>query len=690
MQGDPAFDVVRFDVETRSKLDLPLVGAWNYSKHPSTELLTFCFALNDSAVNTYIPDVYNGCRPPDMWSRLVSSPRVLFTPFGAFFEWCIYQHTLVERFGWPPIPVERWRCDKAVAAYWALPRSVDKVGHALDLPIVKDKVGSRVMKKLTKPRKPSKNNKATYHSNPEDFETLHSYCATDVLAQRLIGNYLGDLPPGELLIWQVDQMINKRGVHCDINAVKGAIHLLDIVMGQYQDQIKQVSNGALKTTSQVKEIVAWCASQGFPIDNLQAKTVEDFLDADGQMVLTVGMDQATGQWLEQWHHQPLPDNVRAVLTLRQKASKSSVSKYQKMLAMIDLTDNRIREILLYHGAATGRWAGLGIQIQNFPKGTFKFQSKKNPDAPPVEDVVTLVKYRDYEGLAALGDIPNILSSLLRSMLCAKPGHKLIAADYSAIEARILLWLVGDEHALNIFRTGGDIYKDLATVIYGVSLADVTDEQRWVGKQGVLGLGYQMGWKKFQAQCKKYGVEISEKLAKRVVKAYRAKYPKVVDYWERVENAAIMAVQTGQPVTVGKVTYYMQGDFLRCLLPSGRSISYYKPHFIAHKFNPDKLGLAYWTEDSQTKKWVVTDTYGGKLVENHDQAIAGCILREATITLERHRVPVVLSVHDELVVEVPDNPRFTVDMVSRLLCQLSPWMKGLPLAAEGWEGQRFKK
>jgi DNA polymerase len=300
--GDPQ-SIIRFDVETRSEVDLKKCGPWVYAKHPSTELLVLKFAVGDNAVQTFIPTVFNGCRVPPTWERAVSSPGTLFEAFNAFFEWSIYNHVLVARYGWPVIPPERWRCAMATSCFYALPRSLDMVASdALHLDHQKDKEGHRVMMKLSKPRKPTKNNPAKYHAKLEDFKKLYAYCEKDVETHRAISHTIGSLPPDELLIWQVDQMINKRGVYCDVQAVQGAIAILDQVMGWYQDDIKDLTDGKIQTTGQTAKIVDYCAARGVTLENLQAGTVIESLAG------------------------ALPSDVRQILSLRQSASKSSMRR----------------------------------------------------------------------------------------------------------------------------------------------------------------------------------------------------------------------------------------------------------------------------------------------------------------------------------------------------------------------------
>jgi len=668
-QGDPQFFIVRFDVETRSKIDLRKVGPWVYAKHPSTELLVLSYALGDLPVQTFVPDMMNGCKAPSEWVYLVSQPTTLFEAFNAFFEWSIYYHVLVKRFGWPTIAPERWLCAMAASNYYALPSSLDMVAdNALHLEHQKDKEGHRVMMKLSGPRKPSKNNPAWYHPNQADFEKLYTYCEKDVETHRAISNTIGGLPESEVLIWRVDQMINRRGVYCDIEAVRGAIYILDTVMGWYQDEMKEVTGGFVETTGQLEQIKSFCLSRGVYLENLQAGTIQGLLDQ-----------------IE------FPSDVKRVLELRLAASKSSVKKYQAMLNRVDTEDNRIRSTLKYHGASTGRWSGKGIQPQNFPRGTFAFYDPEDsPNAPHIEDIITLIKIGDIDGLKEYGDVASILSSALRSMLCAAPGKKLIAADYSAIEARVLFWLVGEDKGTRVFETSGLVYEDMASTIYDIPVHKVDKKQRWLGKQAVLGLGYQMGWKKFKEQCTGHGVDVSDTLCKRVVNAYRSKYTKVVSYWEQVNTCALLAIQSNKPVSCGKVTFFCENDFSRIRLPSGRCISYHRPHLVPSRYNPNESALAYWGMVSQSNKWKVIHTYGGKLTENIVQAIAGCLLRQAILNLESNGYPIVMSVHDELVCEVWDSPEYSVKTMSKLMCLMPSWADGLPLKADGWQGKRFKK
>jgi DNA polymerase len=673
--------MIYLDFETRSQCDIKKRGTWNYSRHPSTEVLVMCWAVDGGQVQTFIPEVWDGCPPPAGWLELVNSGQP-FTAHNSFFEMSIYYNVCVFRWGWPVIPWVRWRCSLSVCSYRALPRALEAAAIVMKLTAKKDMTGNRVMLKLSKPRKATKTKKDLFHSAPADFQTLNEYCAKDVETTRELCSRIGTLPPDELKVWQLDQVINSRGVMCDVVGIKGALKIIAALDMEYTNQLKRATMGEVSSTGQVKELVAWCGRMGVTLENLQAETVERVLEDGGTMefnTTTGGFDSV-----------PIPAVVKEVLTIRKNASKSSTKKFMTMLGLASADDARIRSLLIYHGAATGRWSGKGIQIQNFPRGTFKFKSDKNPTAPDFETVLECVRRGDIEAVKRYGSPGEILSSLLRSFLIAAPGKKFVAADYSAIEARVLLWFVGDEKGLGVFRAGGDIYVDMASTIFGVPMNEITDDQRFLGKQAILGLGYQMGFKRFMEQCAGYGKPIPEALARMVVKTYRARFDRVVSMWASVNQAAIHAAATGQPVKCGMVTFQMDGEWLNCVLPSGRAVQYCHPHFVPSRFNPDEASLAYWAVDSQSQKWVEVTTYGGMLVENIVQAISADILRHATINLEYARMPVVLSVHDELVVEVDDTPAVDVKTVENIMCVLPHWAAGLPLESKGWEGKRFKK
>lgn len=654
------------DFETRSEVSLKDLGAWAYSKHPSTHVLCFGWAQASEEPHLWVPTLADS-GPPTEWLEIANDPNVIFEAHYAFFEWCIYNNVLVERHGWPYIPAERWRCSLSVCSYLALPAQLDKVNQVLGLTEHKDTEGHSVMMQLSKPRNPSKNNPRKFFHEQSKFEKLYSYCKQDVRAELCLSARIGMLPAPELAIWHLDQLINKRGVCCDVETIKAAIKINEYVTEHYLSELKKVTGGRIKKPRQIKALKEWLEKNGLFIENLQKETITETLKRTD-----------------------LSDEVRYILFVCQELSRSSIAKYNKMLKMADTADSRIRGTLMYHGAHSGRWTGKDIQPQNYPRGTFKLKDEDNPNAPSEEEIVNLIRNHDVMGLARHGSVTEILSTMLRRMLVAAPGKKLIVSDYSQIEARLVMWLCGEAEGVELFKGELDPYKVMAAAIFGVPYEEVTKDQRFVGKEAILGLGYGMAWKKFQMRCAQKGVELSAKFCKKVVNKYRDTYKKVKRYWDQIETACIAAVQTGTEYTLGNVSAFIQDEFLKIKLPSGRLLSYYKPCLGPHKWDSSKLGLRYWGWSSQGKAWVQKELYGGLLLENIIQGIAGDLMRGAMLRLEPAGYPIVFTVHDEVVTEVPDTPEYSLDRVNHLMSVNPSWGTGVPIEAEGYEALRFRK
>lgn len=656
--------MIYIDFETRSEIDLRKCGAWNYSLHPSTEVHCMAYRLDNRPVKIWIPEFdnsyHNQC-PYDLKVWLFGKEGQRVEAHNAFFEYCIWDHIMVPRYRWPRIDSNRFRCSMAKALSYALPRSLEGATEALDSKYKKDPVGRRIMLKMCKPRKPTEHNKNKYHADPKDFELLYEYCKKDVMAEKALSESLKELPSKELKIWQMDQRINRRGVYCDIDAVKGALIVLTDLDKKAKKEILELTDGEIYSYGQIAAILDYCESNGFKLKSLDKDSVKKALKKE------------------------LPFNVKRILEIRQSMSKSSTKKYQAMLNLA-CKDSRIRSTLVYHGASTGRWAGSGIQPQNYTKGKIKDPKEIKLAIECLKSTYTL---KDPDQFYLYFDNPmSVLSSCLRAMLCAAPNHVLIGADYSSIEARVLLWLADDKRGLELFRNGADIYKDMAATIYNIAIEKVTKEQREMGKRAILGLGYQMGRPKFKKTCYDWGKQVvSNEFAQRVVDTYRDKYKKVVKLWSAMNRAAIICIKTGKTATCGKVKFKKGKRFLYCQLPSGRKLAYYNPKLEIGKYG--KAQIKYWGVDSQSKKWNRQTTYGGKLVENMTQAVARDIMAHAMLRVEKKGYPIVLSVHDEIVSEVKKNFG-SIEEFENLLCKLPQWAKGLPVAADGWKGKRFKK
>jgi DNA polymerase len=511
-----------------------------------------------------------------------------------------------------------------------------------------------------------------WHEKEAELDILFKYCAQDVRVERAISDALpSGLSTKELKVWQMDQEMNHRGVQIDMPLVDAAIAVAAQCKEQADLWISEKTDGVVTSIGQRAKFLNWLSEQPCEgsLDNLQKATVADAVSKP-----------------DLW----TADALRA-LQLRQSVSKTSTKKYDTMAKAV-CTDSRVRGLLAYHGADTGRWAGRIVQPQNFPRGTIKASIESL-----CGDVLTMGR-EDMEMI--YGDPMEVLSSALRGAITSSEGTDLICADYSAIEARGLFWIAGDERALSVFRQGRDIYKDMAVKVYGVEYDDVTAEQRQMGKQAILGLGYQMGAAKFQETCLGYGMEVSLELAQKVVDAYRGTHAPVKAFWYAAQAACFEALERGRggaPVALasGRIqVYHSKEDFLHIRLPSGRKLSFYKPR-LKDLYNPrferNEVKITFMGVNSMTRKYSRLDTYGGKLVENIVQALSRDIMVEAMLELEYQsdKYTPILTVHDEIVAEVPEGVG-SVEEFELLIAKVPGWAKGFPLDAEGWRGKRYRK
>jgi DNA polymerase len=646
------------DFETRSEADLKKVGIWKYSTHPSTEIL--CVGLKVENLETSILAPYEAfCAP------LTAE----FHAHNALFEYCIWNNVGVRLYGWPKVSLESWHCSAALAAYHSLPRSLDGACSALKLPTQKNLKGHRLMLKMSKPRKPTKNNQAKWHEDPVDLERLAEYCKQDVEAEYALVQALGELPRAERELWLITQEINLRGVGVDMDTVAAALKAIAKAEIAAKNQIQYYSSGQIKTPGQVTRILDFCRGRGVVIPSCSADIIDDVL-----------------------RQQPEADpTAREVLRIRRESSKSSLKKYQ---ALANRTDDeaRLRDLLLYYGASTGRWAGMGFQIQNLKRCSF--------EPGDLDHIHQLIQDGNTEGLRIMyGSELDVFSQALRSTLKAPPRRTLIGADYASIEARVLLWLAEDP-GLRVFQTG-DIYVDMASAIYRRPVEYIDKTQRQVGKVAVLGLGYGMGAERFQRTCYDWtGIIISDELATEIVDTYRTKYYQVKEFWNEVEHGMVkLAIKhPGQVVTRkskrAPLAAVVKGDFLTIQLPSGRRLFYREPRLVPGltPWGSEIEKITYMSVDGFTRKWVRTETWGGKLVENITQAVARDIMAAAMKRLNDQRIDVVLSIHDELIVEVDEADAWDVrDAFKEALIRVPGWATGLPIAIDDpWINERYVK
>lgn len=669
--------MIYIDFETRSRLDIKETGAWKYSLDASTEILCMAWALDDGEVQLYLPGTSE--RPP--WAKDLESFKAhggVIEAHNAGFEQAIYYNILVRRFGWPDIDRFAWRDSMAQAAAHALPLSLEKCGKALSLSNVKDTEGRLIMLQLSKPRAPTKTNPKEWMEKedyPEKYERLYSYCMDDVRCERSISKTLPPLTKREQWLWLLDQRINQRGVTCDVDLARKALRIIDQHQEWGVERIKELTGGEITSHSQVIKLKDWVTAQGVTnCPDVRKDTVSKLL-SDSKNI---------------------PEKVKEVLEIRQALGRSSTKKLEAMISAAT-PDNKVRYSLLYHGTTTGRWAGRLIQVQNFPRGN------PNIDADEVLADLACMDYVQFR--SKYSDPLDAISTALRGFIMASPKKHLVAADFNAIEARVLLWFAKEWAALEMFKNGQDIYKDMAAFIYSIPVEEVDKNQRQLGKQAVLGAGFQMGPSKFQMTCQSYGMDVSMELAKKAIYAYREKFPGVPRFWRDTEQAAIEAtINPGKRIEVSGTcwVYDKRSNFLYCYLPSGRPLAYYDPairmkEFTVYDRNTGKPKvktapqLTYMGMSSSTL-WERQETYGGHLVENIVQGTARDCLVEGMFRVEKtKKFLTIMTVHDEIVCEIDENLEEPTLKEFESLLSISPdWALDLPIKAEGWRGLRYRK
>lgn len=727
---------VHADFETQASVDLKKTGAYEYSKHHETRAMCFAFKHPSWPRPKLIP--YRMIELPwnalplsvrEPWQRWALDPEIVFVAHNATFEQCIYNNVLVP-LGWPVLPIEKWRCTAAKAAAVAIPRNLAGAGAVMQTHTQKDFEGHRIMLRLCKPtaayikweKKVEKLLSAwaktkhhltdaelraevgdappkfwTPETAPDDFKKLYHYCKIDVLAEELLDKALPDLPPTEQALWFIDQKINLRGVRIDMPLVE---KVFDTMRSESKAMVKELdvlTMGLVSSGHKRKAILDFLEIEGIALPNLRSATVAEFI-ANGKV---------TG-------------DAKAVLKIRQALSKSSTAKYQSLINTA-ASDGRVRDILLFNAASTGRWGGKGVQPQNLPRGGI---IKDIYSA--IDDIKTL-EIEDLKMLYGRNLMP-LFSSVIRGVFIASEGYEMFVQDYAGVELRVLWWLARHEKGLAMLKNGIDPYRAMASRIFNVALEEVTDAQRQVGKAAVLGCGFGMGAKKFITSAKDvYRADVTKDLAKLAVSAYREEHWPVAELWSEYDQAAMSAVEyPSANYRVGLVSFRTEGRFLKITLPSGRKLSYCDPKLVwrenfkmldkdddmvicrAHQvkayeaegYNVVKTfqlpRLEYFAvnhqarkEDCVIPKWAREATYGGKITENIVQAVARDLLANAIVQADIEGFDVLMHSHDELVCEAPKNV-FSERHYQLTMESLPTWAAGLPLKAEGWKNTRYRK
>lgn len=638
------------DIETYSDVDLISCGVYKYSSSPHFEILLIAYSVDDE--ETVCIDVANGEEPPKEFIEMLLDDTVTKTAFNANFErTCFsnyYQHSFRP---------EAWRCTAVQAAMLALPLSLEGVGAVLGLDKQKMTEGKELIKYFCSPCKATKSNGGRTRNLPKDapekWRQFKTYCIRDVDVEKQIRQRLAKfpIPKREQEIYCLDQRINDRGIMVDRNLVNHAV-ACDLLYKETATARAYELTG-LENPNSVSQLKLWLKEKGLEVDSLAKDTVKDLsMKAEG--------------------------DVQEVLKLRLATSKTSVKKYEAIDRSV-CAENRVHGLLQFYGAnRTGRWAGRLVQIHNLPQNHL-------PDLELARALVSEGRYEEVE--LFYESTPNVLSELIRTAFVAKPGCRFIISDYSAIEARVLAWLAGEEWRLQVFETHGKIYEASASAMFHVPIEEITKTSplRQKGKISELALGYggAVGALTSMGALK---MGLTEEELPGLVSTWRSANPHITAFWWAVDEAAVTAVRDKKPSKVGRVSFEYKSGILFVTLPSGRKLSYVKPRMMLNKFGRE--GLTY-EGIGESKKWMRLETYGPKLVENIVQAASRDILAEAMLRLEKEGFDIVCHVHDEVVLEVPDG-KSSVEEVNEIMAVNPVWTEGLPLKAAGFESPFYKK
>lgn len=642
------------DIETFSDIDLIKCGVYKYADSPAFEILLFAYSIDDGEIN--IIDLVNGEELPEEIAEAIKSDTVIKTAFNAQFE----RVCLSKYLGLPEgeyLNPQSWYCTAVQAAELSLPSSLADVGAALGLERQKMTEGKELIKYFCVPCKPTKSNGGRTRNMPKDapdkWTLFKEYCKRDVDVERQIAEKLKKYPlsKSEHDLYVLDQRINDRGVLVDLEFARQAVKLNSIQSAVATEQAYTLTG--LENPNSVAQLKEWLIENGVEIDSLSKKAVAALADeTDG--------------------------DIQEMLHLRLLMSKTSVKKYEAVMRSV-CKDNRVRGMMRFCGASrTGRWSGQILQVQNLPQNHL-------PDLTLARDIV---KDGDFEMLdMTFGNVPNVLSELIRTVLIPKQNHRFIVADFSAIEARVLSWLAGEQWRLDTFRNGGDIYCASASQMFRVPVEKhgVNGHLRQKGKISELACGYggSVGALKNMGAVE---MGVPEDELQGLINDWRNANPHIVKLWTEVRNAAMKAIKEKTIVSLGKLVFMYERGILFIRLPSGRRLSYIKPRIGTNRFGGDSIT---YMGVGASKKWERLETFGGKLVENIVQAIARDLLASAMMNVANAGYDIVFHVHDEIIAEAPDG-QGSVDEMCKLMSINPDWADGIPLSADGYECEYYRK
>jgi DNA polymerase len=645
-----AAHVFFFDVEAVSLVNLEVVGARIYARHPSTKILTVSFSV-DGGPRRYW---HIGDKLPAEIKRLVAKPKNWRICSHGDFDRLMWLEHLALRYGWPVIPLECWRNTMAIALSLALPASLDLLAKALGLEHTKDTEGAKLMRLMT-------GRNSSKHDTPENRARLDTYCGADVESLRDAFYAMPELPANELSIYHLNEVINSRGIPIDRQLAEAAHAVAKMAKPALDKELAAITGGAVVTVNQVAKIKAWLATQGCKIDGLDKDEVAAALRTS------------------------ITADARRVLELRAAGAKNTAAKYGAMLDGLG-PDDRLYDLLAYHRASTGRFSSQRVNIHNLARTPLK-----DP-----EPAIAAVLSRDLGRIAKLGPpVLVTLANIVRATICAPPGHILLGADFSGIEARIIAWLADERKKLKAFaefdRTRDpklDPYLVTAAEMFCVPIGTYRTDapERAIGKVCTLAFQYGGGldaWRNFEPDPAN---PLPDAKVDKFKKQWRQAHPAIVRWWYAINDAAIRAVaRPGMAVVVGRITFKQVDQHLYIKLPSGRLLCFPFARLVTTAKGRRQIAAM----DNARGQWREVRVWFGTLAENIVSGTARDLLVAAIQRLEPAGFPVIFHVHDELIAEVnADNVE--LDRFKTLMTELPDWANGLPVAAKAWSDRRYVK
>lgn len=650
------------DIETYSNTDIASSGLYKYAQDPAFEIMLIAYSIDFGPV--ILIDLMNNDSVSQEFCELLKDENVIKHAYNAAFEWyCFNQAGFYT-------PIEQWQCTMFHGLYCGYTAGLSATGKALGLPEDKQKLvtGKALIKTFCVPCKPSKNNgnrtRTLPHHEPEKWELFKQYCIQDVVTEMAIENKFSNFPvmDEEQKLWQIDILINETGIAIDKALVSGALEIDEAITDELTKEAKMITG--LANPNSATQLSKWIEAQtGEEVENMQKDTVSEMLkDMDNE-------------------------KVKRALEIRQELSKTSTKKYVAMAEAL-CPDGRVRGLLQFYGAnRTGRWAGRLVQVQNLPRNYLE----------SLDHARQTVKAKNIDALKIVyGNVPDTLSQLIRTAFIPSQGNKLVVADFSAIEARVIAWLAGEQWRQDVFATHGKIYEASASQMFGVPIEHIVKDRpeyalRQKGKVAELALGYQGGAGALVSMGA-LNMGLSEEELPDIVRRWRESNKRIVDLWYSMENAVLRVMRTGESVGIKgmiisrEVDFVNSLDFLTITLHSGRKLFYPKPFLASNNF--DKEALHYNSLNQTTKKWEVTGTYGGKLVENVIQAIARDCLAESIKRVHDLGHKIVMHVHDEIVLDAPTDVK--VEDICSIMGEPICWAPELILKAAGFEAEYYMK